>query len=93
MPPAILPGAIGGNRNAQPHCPGTLVGQVAGATDNRTPPVACPTKWRVAGMRPRFLENRTQTHRHGEHILNLLSYCAKRQASMSLRARRRLWPR
>jgi hypothetical protein len=40
MLPAIPPGAIGRNRNAQPHCLGTLVMQVAGATYDRTPPEA-----------------------------------------------------
>src|ERR1700722_18688278 len=88
MPPAILPGAIGGNRSAQPHCLGTLVGQGAGATDNRTPPVACSTRWRGRRNAVSLLGYLAQSRRDREHISDTLSYCARRQISMSFRARR-----
>src|ERR1700734_2546047 len=40
--PAIWLGTIGGPKNANSHSLAHPVGQVAGASHNRTPPLACP---------------------------------------------------
>ena len=42
--PAIRLGDIGGPKDANSHSMANPVGQVAGATDTRTPPVACPNR-------------------------------------------------
>ena len=79
----------------------TLVGPVAGATDNRTPPIACSTRWWGRWNAASLLGCLAQSRRHGEYISDTLSYwrqtpdqhvVPRAQATLGLVERHRIRP-